>query len=176
MQFSIFQSFVQTSVQAGDTISNTAASTPFATKYTIPASTIFPGTVMFIYSGGQFSTPLVANRALSLDVLVGGNGLMGSGSRTPTAPNVTNSPWTMEARIICTLDGVNGLMEGDLICRFYDATLSGIADNIWTNGAETGFVIDTTVDNDVQLAAQYAVADVNNSITMRHLIVTLGAS
>jgi hypothetical protein len=164
---------VQTEVQAGDTISNTASIAGFATRFTIPANNLFEGAVLFIWSGGIYSTPVIADRSLNLFVGSSSDAITATGIRTPSAVGVTDYFWTMEARLIITVIGAVGRMEGDATWRFYDPLSA--SDNVWTYASPAPATIDTTIDQEFGLGVQYSVADVNNSISMRHLVMMMGA-
>ena len=73
-----------------------------------------------------------------------------------------------------TLDGPSGSMEGSALWTFADSTLAGSNDQLWANATNTPFALDTTIDNDLQLAVRYFAADAANYIQMRHLVVYLG--
>jgi len=163
--------FAQTSVQAGDTIANTASFTRFATKTTLAANSIVAGQVIRVTSGGVFNTPAIGTRSLDNNLLLGGNGLLGTGTRSPSLASASNSPWTMQANIICTAAGASGTAEGNAIWTFFDNALS--EDDVWTNATNVGFVFDTTIANDVELGVTWTSASASNSITMRHLTVAV---
>jgi hypothetical protein len=177
MQFDGRASFVQTVVQSGDRISNTSSTTTFATKYTIPESDIVPGVAIFISASGEYGTANIpTNRAFdSLQVSIGGNIMLGVGSKTPNGINVGGATWTFESKLICVLDGVSGLVEGSALWTFADSTLGGSNDQVWANATNGPFALNTTVANDVELAVRYFTADPSNYIQMRHLIIYAGA-
>jgi len=176
MQFDGRASFVQTVVQAGDRISNTNLTTAFATKYTIPANDIIPGVAIFISASGEYGTANVpTNRAFdSLQVSLGGNLMLGVGSKTPNGINIGGATWTFLAKLICVLDGPSGEVEGSALWTFTDSTLGGSNDQVWANATNLPFALDTSIANDVELAVRYFTAAAANYIQMRHLIIYVG--
>lgn len=164
---------VQTIVQAGDTIVNTAAQTAFATKGTILANTLFAGQVIRFTSGGEYGTANIptSRQFANLFFSIGGNLMLGVGSKTPNGINMTTASWSVVGMIICTATGASGAVEGDAIWTFQDQSLAGSNDQVWCNSTNTPFVFDSTIDNDIQLGATWFAAAPANYITMRHLTV-----
>lgn len=176
MQLQGNPSFVQIAVQAGDTIGNTTTGSMFATRFTATADSLTIGQIMRITSGGSYNTAAVALRNFTHQFNIGtspGVAIFGTGTRTPTAVGASLAWWNFRGDIIITATGTAGLLEGNGIWAFSDFT-SAVADNVFVAASTGGIAIDTTIDNEFGIVAQYAVADANNTITQRHLTVHVG--
>jgi len=176
MQFDGYSYLVQTVVLAGDTIANTTTATPFATKLLIPANTIVEGQVFFIRGGGSFTTPVSANRQLDLGISVSftEGDVVGVTSVTgvPTLANNPDGMWRAEGTLIMTRSGDQGLVGGNVTWTLSNTTTA--TSDVWVNATVGDVSFDTTINNWVTLFASYGTAHVDNSITMRHLVVLIG--
>ena len=176
MQFNIFQSFVQQSVQAGDTISNVSgAPSYFATKYTITANTLVEGRIFQVSSGGTYGVA-AAPTSTKLDLFLGiDRANINTGSRTPTSISAVAATWTCSYECIVQSIGVG---TGSMVIHGFWALNNSdgdpLRDDLWVSTVDLLVGLDTTIDIPLELGVMYTASSVNNKITMDSLIVISG--
>src|SRR5690606_32108197 len=83
--------YANTSVPAGNTVTDTTAETAFESEYEIPAEQLQAGSVIRIRAAGVYSTDAVAP-TLRIRVRLGGDTILDSGAVTATAA-LTDAGW-----------------------------------------------------------------------------------
>lgn len=178
MQFNIFPSFVQTVVQSGDKIQNTASTTAFATNYLVIADEMIPGLMYQISASGDYGTPNTPNdrEFTNLILSVGGTAIVTVSLKTPNGINIiAGASWSMIGNLICVLNGTSGKIDGSAAWIFEDSSLTGSNDQVWSGNTNIQPVtLDTTVDNLIELKVTYTTALIKNYIQMRHLVIYVG--
>jgi hypothetical protein len=154
-----------TSVPAGNTLSNHTAVTQFASTITIPANTLTAGRVLRIKAAGVYGTRATSD-TLTLHIrLPSGTTFDSAGYNTTVS--LTNRGWSLEYDLVCHSTGAAGVVEAQGMIRWH--TSAKLADHVDVENTATK-TLDTTIAHTLALAAQWDVAAVANTVTLRQLI------
>lgn len=164
--------YVNTTVPAGNTVSNTSSETFFASAYAIPASTLAAGNVIRVRLFGIYSTGVVAP-SLILKVYFGSTVMIASGTLT-TVAGVTNDGWSAEGLFVVQTIGSSGTVEAQGLSEFSTASTAVLFVNMDNTAAIT---VDTTISQTIQASVQWG-GTVNSSdtITLREMTVEVMAT
>lgn len=165
--------YVQTSVAAGDTLTQACTGTgcDFASgSYTFSAGTFCPsvGTVYTIFASGVATTTGTGGNI--------GEALYIAGQQVGTAQSFVNAstanlPWSITVKVICDTTGATGTAEISYLGTIETATSSNNGANVNTNPPNTAaFTIDTTGAVKIESRAYFATA--TGSSTERQVIIT----
>ncbi len=155
--------YANTTVPAGNTVTNTTVETSFTSIHTIPANSLSVGQVIRLVATGRVS----AHMSISLTLKVKfGTTVLNTTNAITLTNGITNAGWRLFHDMIVISTGASGSVESTGIC-FLPATIST---SILTNAAPV--TINTTNSTNLQISATWSSANVNNSITLRQLIIT----
>ena len=157
------QTKANTSIAAGDTVTNTAAEMAFTHTVTLIANSLSVGDLVEIGVRGLYSSTV--GQTITGRVKINGTQIITTGSVSGIA-NGTNFAWTAQITLVVLAIGVNGSLDVQGKLEF--ATAAAAALSILTPNA-AAFTIDTTVDQVVSLTAQWALANAANSIQLRQI-------
>jgi hypothetical protein len=153
-----------TSVQAGDTISNTTSETNFATNYTIPANYCVPGRVIRLTATGVWSANGTPNFTFRVKL-----GATVVGSNTGHLVAVANMPWRVDFQIICDdVPSGSSNVEAQGQINLWSGTQ---ASNLWSMSNTAPIAIATNTSQALEMSTQFDTADPSNAMTMRQFIV-----
>ena len=158
--------YKNTSVPAGNTISNDTNELNFASNVIIPANSFSAGDVWRITLFGVYSTFAVAPN-ITGKLKFNSTVLLNSGALT-TVAGVTSAGWKAEAIIVVNSIGSAGSVESQGFCLFSTAATASLNVTLTNNSA---VIIDTTIDNTLQVSVQWSSANAANSITLRPMII-----
>ena len=156
--------FANTSIPAGNIISDTTAETNFASNYTIPADDCQPGRVYKVTAYGTQTNGGSDNGRIRLK--------LGSTTLAQTvdgATTATDGQWSVEAVITCITAGASGSVEAQ---GRYIAWDSGAADSSVIGMSNTSTTtINTTSSQVLQLSLDYVTSSASVNYTLRQIIV-----
>lgn len=157
---------VNTSIPGGNTITNTASETNFASNWSMPASYCVQGRTLRWTAQGTYSTTGTPNLTLRLKA---GTTTLGASPAVTTGGGVTDREWRVEGQTICNdVPGATAATETQGISHIFTAATSSTTaemantstTNLATNGALT-----------MQISAEWGAADPANSITLRQFMI-----
>ena len=161
--------YIKTSAPAGDTYSNSAAVTTFASQYTVPTAILnVVGRVIRVQASGTFNTH-TTGPTLRLEIRLGGVNMVDSGARTMAASIVTRR-WFIEGNIVVWTTGVSGTVMPQGDAGFYTAGTTLLPADTAVTATVTR---DTTVDQLLTIVSTFGTANANNNIILRELIVEM---
>ena len=133
----------------------------------IPADYLLPGRIIRFYAGGFYSTRNPPG-TLRVRIKLGTTVILDTGPKTPVG-NSVDEFWSLEADIICREVGaVGGVTGHGRVIRSSSHAVDVIDDLLYlTNPIE----LDTTVQHNIDITAQWEVAHVSNTITCSNLAV-----
>ena len=167
---------IQTAVQAGDTIGNTAVATNFASTATLPANAFRAASRYFyVDAWGLFSTDLgpIPVHTLKIDLMSDAAVLATTGAFNTTLAGAVADPWHLHADVTCDTTGAGGTVEAQGI-SFWQNTIVAADIVFLPNAAAVAF--NTTTAHVIQLRATWTAASVNNTITLREFIVGISGA
>ena len=156
--------YADASVPGGNTIGNSVALTAFASQYTVPADTLRVGTVLRVTARGVISA--TGAPTLGLAFRIGGTQVIATGAAA--IGTVTNQGWSMQVEVVVIALGISGTAEVQGEARTPTTTTDGRWLGMPSTAAAT---VDSTVDNVLDLTAQWSAAAAGNTLTLRSLIV-----
>lgn len=157
----------QTLVQGSDTVSGTTTETVFASKPQVfRANSFVVGDVLEIEARGLLGTV-----ALSLCTFIFrvkfGSVVLSSSAGIGGVGGLVNKAWELSAKLTVTSIGASGTAE----CGGKAMISTGTAVNVIDLLPAGGVIIDTTVDQQLQISVQPSINLGGNTITMRQFIV-----
>lgn len=160
--------FANTTVPAGNTVSNTTADTNFASNYSIPANDCQPGRVYRITAQGTWGDTTAAP-TLNMKVKFGSTQVGATGAVSVSQVSQTARTWRLEYAFTCLTTGASGTVEGQgVFTRFHTNEQTSVLWGMTTTGAVT---VNTTTAQTLQVSATFGTANAANTITMRQLII-----
>lgn len=159
---SVKPAYVQTSIQPGDTRSNSAGD--FASHYVIPAGTLEVGDVVEIWAAG--TETVVAGENHKYSVKLGGTTVLPAAGMSQAA--VADNAWSLQARLIVTAIGTSGEVEAQGVVIQQNG---GAVSNLLVPNTST-VAVNTTVDQPLTIALAGTVST-GGSSRMRQLIVKI---
>lgn len=148
-------------VPAGNTVTNDTAETAITSEYTFSANTLLLNDVVRVTLRGVYSTDAAVAPGVGVEFFFGAVSLGGTGSIT-LATSQTNRGWEAHLLLFVTQAGVSGTAEVQ-----GSAQLNG-----WQGIVNTAAIsIDTTVDNRLRVKLTWSVADADDTITVRQMLV-----
>jgi Concanavalin A-like lectin/glucanases superfamily len=163
--------YSNSTVPAGNTVTNTSAETFFASSYAIPGNTLAIGTVVRLRLFGVYSTGIVAP-SLILRVYFGSTVMIASGTLT-TVANIANDGWSAEGLFIVQTTGVGGSVEAQGLSEFSTASTAVLFVNM-DNTAP--IAVDTTIAETVKASVQWGgTVSASDTITLREMTVEIMA-
>lgn len=161
--------YANTTVPAGNTVSNTSSETFFTSSYTVLANTLAIGTVLRIKLFGVYSTGVVAP-SLALKIYFGATVLIASGTLT-TVAGVTNDGWSAEGVFTVQTIGVAGTIEAQGLSEFSTASTAVLFVNMDNTAPITA---DTTINETVRASIQWGgTVNASDTITLREMTVEI---
>lgn len=160
--------FSQSSIQAGDTIANTAVKTAFATTYTLPASTLKLGDELRMRWTGLISGTAVTGPIPTFEVQEDGAAIV-SDDISNLVASASNVAWFAEANVTVQEVGATG----DLIGMFELSYPSAAATMRYFCTPITYASFNTEAANVLGLAITFSAANAANTITQRTFTVDL---
>jgi hypothetical protein len=161
--------YANTTVPAGNTVSNTSAETFFASSYTIPASALVAGMALRVRLFGVYSTGIVAP-SLALKIYFGATVMIASGTLT-TVAGVTNDGWSAEGLFVVQTIGVIGTVEAQGLSEFSTASTAVLFVNMDNTAPVT---VNTTIAQTVQSSVQWGgTVNASDTITLREMTVEI---
>lgn len=159
--------YVNTTVPAGNTVTNTSSETFFASSYSVPAGSLAIGTVLRVKFFGIYSTGVVAP-SLILRVYFGATILIASGTLT-TVAGVTNDGWSAEGLFTVQTIGASGTIEAQGLSEFSTASTAVLFVNMDNTAPIT---VDTTIAEIVRASVQWGgTVNASDTITLREMTV-----
>jgi Collagen triple helix repeat (20 copies) len=159
--------YANTTIPAGNTVSNTSLETFFASSYTVPASTLVMGMALRVRLFGIYSTGVVAP-SLALRIYFGATVMIASGTLT-TVAGVTNDGWSAEGLFILQTIGAIGTIEAQGLSEFSTASTAVLFVNM-DNAAP--ITVNTTITQTIQTSVQWGgTVNASDSITLREMTV-----
>lgn len=157
-----------TSVPAGNTVSNTTVETNFASNFSVPANTLTVGKVLRVTARGVYGTDLTSGATINLRLKLGSTVIGLTGAVTPTI-NLTNRGWEAQFTITVITTGGSGSVEGQGFTKLATGAAAGQIVDMENTAVVT---VDTTAAQTLQISAQWgAGVTANDTITLRQLIV-----
>ena len=158
---------VQTSIQAGDTI--TSGPTAFATTCSIPPNILQVGTVIELWAAGTVTSGTSSTFSFDMGAKLDGatNLFFTQEERQFMGLGQTNKGWILQGRIVCTATGSTGSVEADGIGS---GGSSAYPDPL-TNSAS--ILYDTTASHTINIYESDNTVPAGASFTMRQLIVKI---
>jgi hypothetical protein len=162
--------FAQTTIQAGDTLTNWAIGDSFATTYTIPANTLTAGTVIEVWASGTTTSSTVGQNfgfGMKFGSTIAFNGLNGP----YVNPLSFGLPWQLSARIVCTsASGTSASLEaiGVLTVK---ASNADFLTHLSANSLPVN--IDPTVDQELKIYQSVVANDPGDQVVLRQFIVKI---
>jgi hypothetical protein len=151
---------------ASTTISNTSSQTNFSVNTTIPAGFFTAGKAIRIQAWGLMSSNTTA-ATMTLTVKLGTSSLFVFGPFSTAGLN--NMDWVIDAIAVCQSTGTSGNFQAS--GTLTSATASGDAAAITLPARFTTSTQDTTSSHTFQIAAQFSVADIHESIVMNGMLL-----
>lgn len=159
--------YVNTSVEAGDTVANTTTETAFTAQYEIPANQLTVGTVIRMRLWGVYGTDAVAP-TLRVRVKLDATTVLDTTATTlPSAQS--NDGWEGDVQCVVHADGASGEVNSQALFEFAPSTLVNVP-----NAANA--TIDTTVAQTMTVTVQWGAADADNTITLQQMAIWLEAA
>jgi collagen type VII alpha len=159
--------FSNTTVPAGNTVSNTSSETFFTSSYAIPPSALAVGMVIRVKLFGVYSTGVVAP-SLTLKIYFGSTVMVASGALA-TVAGVTNDGWSAEGLFIVQTIGAIGTVEAQGISEFSTASTAVLFVNMDNTAPIT---LNTTVSQTIQVSVQWGgTVSASDTITLREMTV-----
>lgn len=161
--------YVNTTVPAGNTVSNTSSETFFTSAYSLPAGSMTIGMVIRVKLFGIYSTGVVAP-SLALKLYFGTVVMIASGTLT-TVAGVTNDGWSAEGLFIVQTIGVAGTIEAQGLSEFSTASTAVLFVNMDNT---TPVVVDTTIAENIRASVQWGgTVNASDTITLREMTVEI---
>jgi len=157
---------------ASTAISNTSAETDFSLNYTLPANSLKVGQVIRLVCRGTLNTHSTAP-TLIMRVKFGATVLALTPTWT-TIASTANRGWEITFDTIVTAIGTGGTVEALGVFTTSTGAAAAVTNQMLDlkNATPTSPVtVNTTVAQTLQVSAKFSVASVNNSMTMRQMIV-----
>lgn len=158
--------FALTALSSGDSVNNTALETAFTEPVTLLADSLSVGDVLRVQARGVYSNSAGAPGNLQLRAKVGTVVIADTG--VVTLGTAADRGWSLDLLVVVTAVGASGQVEAQGDARLSTSAVAAIIADL---EAAAGYGIDTTVDHDLTLTAQWSVADAGNIVTMRQLVV-----
>lgn len=163
--------FLSSNTANSETVVNTTEETNFTsnqTNCTIPAGIINAGNTLRFIACGKFSTKTGTVGTLSIRLKIGtlviNTNIVTLGSNTAAV----DSGFQFIGQVQFRTNGVTGSAYSNLLCAFDVAGAGGTAAT-FVNSSNGTNLIDTTINNTIQMSAQWATANENNSITLEQV-------
>lgn len=170
--FTTRSNFLQTVVQAGDTISNDQGPTSFATGATIPATYWAVASGLRVWARGVI-TAAATGQLVTLALNLGSTQLCTTQSSFISTRPV-NRGWYANVLMACAVTGPSGLLE---VQGTSNIILNSTSDLPMGMSNTAPISVDLSKDATLAYNASWGVADPNNSITQRILSVeTIGTN
>lgn len=161
--------YSNTTVPAGNTVTNTTLETFFTSAYTIPANTLAAGMAIRVKLFGVYSTGLVAP-SLTLKIYFGSTLMIASGALT-TIASITNDGWSAEGLFIVQTIGATGSVEAQGWSEFSTAATTALLSNM-DNAAP--ITVNTTINETVQTSVQWGgTVNASDTITLREITIEI---
>lgn len=161
--------YSNTTVPAGNTISNTTSELFFTSAYTILANTLIAGMVIRVKLFGTYSTGVVAP-SLTLRFYFGSTLMTASGAVT-TVAGVTNDGWSAEGMFIVQTIGATGTVEAQGLSEFSTAVATALIVNMDNTAPIT---VNTTINELLQVSVQWGgTVNASDTITLREMTVEI---
>lgn len=158
---------VNTSIPAGNTVANSTSETNFASKRTLSANSLSVGQVIRVTAYGIYGTDAISAGTITLKLKVGSTDLATSGALTNIV-GLANRGWTLNALAVVTAIGASGAIETQGWAALSTAVNTATVADLETTAATS---VDTTVSLDIQISVTLSVADTDNTIQLRQLLV-----
>lgn len=162
--------YANASVPAANTVANTTTETAFNSSYTVALASLAVGTVLRVTLFGTYSTDAIPP-TLRLRGKVAGTTVIDTTAFTATA-SITDKGWKAEYTIIITTAGASGEVEAQGLCSFQSALTTVQAVHM-SNTAKVS--VNLSGASALTVTAQWSVADTDNSIKLREMLVSLAA-
>lgn len=135
--------------------------------YTLPANRLALGSVININASGYYSTNSGSN-SLVWKVYIGGTALLVTASTLMPA-STSNRAWSIAAQIVCRNAGDSGSVigQGKVILNISEGTGDFATQMVNT----TTSTVNTTVTQDINLTAQWDVANSNNQLVCTNFTI-----
>jgi hypothetical protein len=166
---STFVGFSNTSIPAGNTVANTAAETAFTSSYTVAANSLRAGSVIRVKLFGTYSTDALVAPTLQGKMKIGGTTRLDTGALTAVL-GATNRGWTAEGSIVVHSIGASGVADAQGTAQFATAATAALSVHMPNTAT---FTLDTTATQAITVTVQWGAADVDNTITLRQMIVEI---
>ncbi|HEX8389970.1 MAG TPA: hypothetical protein VF597_00950 [Candidatus Saccharimonadales bacterium] len=161
--------FVNTSVPAGNTLTNTVATDQaFASAYTVPANDCQPGRTYRITARGVYTLTTAGSYNATMKIKWGTTTVLSSAGVQLTGAQ-TNRQWQVIADIICQTSGTTGTIEGQGGFRRNASSTAAVGETEMVSTAAV--TINTTTSQSLQLTTQFATANSGDTMTLRQFIV-----
>lgn len=155
------QVYSDSSVPAGNTISNSSAEVAFASAYTVPAGTLIAGQSIRIKLYAVYNT-IAGAQTVEFKVKVGGLTVLDSGPVALIGP-MANGGFALDGDLFVTSVGTSGSVEAQGAAQL-GAPASGSSINL-TNTAP--YAVNTTISELISFTWQFTTANAGNNITLR---------
>lgn len=163
----VYSGVAYANVAASAAISNTVTETAFSEKYTLPKNSVRAGTVIRVRFQG-IATATNGTDTLAVKLYVGG--LSGTAILTLAARDVANNDiFTGEAVVVIRTIGSTGTFVSTGSAPA-NPNAAGTATNQYSTASAT---INTAIDNDISVSAQWSMANAGNSCRLDMLVVEL---
>jgi len=168
--------FAQTTTQSGDSITNTAAETAFATGYTI-AKAIAAGNVIHIRASGTFNNNTGGGSSLVVAAYLAGVKVCQATSKTLVALPATysyndNESWYIDCNLTVRTAGTSGSLVSDGSIMLTGTTITGGAYAGFLGLASAAYTVNTSSPA-VAVKAQMGSASSNFNVAMTQLRVEM---
>lgn len=166
--------FLNSNTGNSNTIVSTAVETNFtgnATSYSMPANTMKTGSLLRFLVYGKFGTKSGSVGVLTIRLKIGSLVINTTGTDITPGSSQTDVGFQFTGQIQCRTSGASGTVASHLLCVFNGAGASAattFCDS--SNGTNT---IDTTIANTIQMSAQWATSNANNTITIEQVTMEI---
>jgi parallel beta-helix repeat protein len=152
---------------AVSSVTNTTTETQFTGAYAADANECVPGRMYRITARGTYSQAALATN-LTLKVKWGAAILATTGAQAMGAVAMTNQPWSLSAEAVCQTAGVSGTVEAAGDFTKHTAATASVR---WAMSNTGPVTVNTTTAANIAVTAQWSVANLSNSITLRTLTI-----
>jgi len=166
--------FLNSNTGNSNTVVSTTTETNFTgngTNYSMPANTMNANSLLRFLVYGKFGTKGGSVGTLTIRLKIGSLVINTTGIDITPGSNQTDVGFQFTGQIQCRTSGVSGTVASHLLCVFNGAGASAattFCDS--SNGTNT---IDTTIANTIQMSAQWATSNANNTITIEQVTMEI---
>lgn len=161
--------YVNTTIPAGNTVSNSTSETAFSSSYTIPAATMAVGKFIRIKLRGTYGSALLLPGNITGKIKFGSTVIVSTGA-IPLTLNLSDLGWFAEVEAFVTADGAGGAVEAQASVGFSTAASASLSFNP-SNTAPIS--VDWSASKAITATVQFSSAQANNTITLRQMAVEI---